>query len=183
MVTVRRDRQRGGWVLNCDLWLPAPIGRVFEFFSDAFQLEAITPPWLRFRVITPAPIEIEEGTRIDYRLRLRGIPVRWRSAISVWQPPYRFVDEQLAGPYRLWRHEHTFVSERGGTRCADEVHYDVPGGRLVNWLIVQRDVETIFRYRAERLRELFPSDEAAANRERAPAGAEDSAGRGNSAGR
>jgi ligand-binding SRPBCC domain-containing protein len=136
--------------------LRQPIDRIFEFFADAFQLETLTPRWLRFIVLTPAPIVIRAGTLIDYRLRLHGIPVRWQSRISVWEPPFRFVDEQVRGPYRRWHHEHVFESTEQGTRCRDIVDYEVPGGRLIdNWL-VRPDLLKIFAYRQQRLRELFP---------------------------
>src|ERR1700761_1668298 len=92
---------RGTYVLRDELWLPRPIDEVFGFFSDAYRLEMITPPWLHFHVQTPKPILMSPGRLIDYKLRLHGIPLRWRTEISEWQPPYRFVDRQLRGPYRL----------------------------------------------------------------------------------
>jgi ligand-binding SRPBCC domain-containing protein len=128
---------------------------VFDFFSDAFNLELLTPPWLQFRVITPAPIAMQQGTVIDYRLRLRGIPVRWESQVTVWEPPYRFVDEQLRGPYRRWVHHHTFVESDGGTLARDHVDYAVPGGVLVRKLLVERDLRKIFQYRQQKLREVL----------------------------
>src|SRR5262245_50001712 len=99
---------------ECEQWLPAPREEIFEFFSRAENLEAITPPWLRFRLITPSPIEIRRGTHIDYRLRVHAVPVRWQSEITAWEPPASFVDEQRRGPYRRWVHTHTFVAERNG---------------------------------------------------------------------
>ena len=140
---------------DTELWLPAPLDEVFAFFADAHNLEALTPPWLRFTVLTPAPIEMKPGARIDYRLRLRGLPLRWQSEITVWEPPRRFVDAQRRGPYRLWHHEHTFAAEGEGTRVGDRVRYAVPGGALVNALFVRRDVEKIFAYRHERLQRRF----------------------------
>ncbi len=110
---------------------------------------------LRFRVATPAPIEMAAGTRIAYRLRIRGVPVRWQSEITVWEPPVRFVDEQRRGPYRLWSHEHTFIEQDGGTLCRDVVNYAAPGGPLVHHLLVGPDVRRIFEYRRETLAELF----------------------------
>ena len=100
--------------LRCEVRLPASIDQVFEFFSDATQLERLTPGWLRFSVLTPTPITMCEGTLIDYKLRVHGIPLRWRSRISLWDPPYRFADEQLRGPYRRWYHIHSFEEDRGG---------------------------------------------------------------------
>ena len=114
------------------LWLPRPRPEVFEFFSDAFNLEKITPPLLKFHVVTAPPIRMQEGTEIEYRLKIRGIPMRWRSRITVWDPPRRFVDEQLHGPYRLWVHEHRFTEDAGGTSCEDSVEYAPAGRRLTH---------------------------------------------------
>lgn len=141
--------------LTCEVRLPAPIEKVFAFFADATQLERLTPDWLRFAVLTPAPIKMEEGTLIDYRLRVHGIPLRWRSRISLWEPPHRFGDEQLRGPYRRWYHLHTFQGDRTGTICRDEVEYSILCGTLVHSLFVKRDLETIFDYRTKVLREIF----------------------------
>lgn len=145
---------------STELWLPHNRARVFSFFADAHNLETITPPWLRFEVLTPSPIRIQAGTRIDYRLRLRGLPMRWQSEITVWDPPARFVDEQRRGPYRRWLHTHSFEEKDGGTLCRDHVEYAVLGGHLVNWLLVRRDVGKIFRYRETVLRRLFPAGES-----------------------
>jgi ligand-binding SRPBCC domain-containing protein len=156
---IRRHPERSGvYILESEQWLPRAIGEVFEFFADAFQLEAITPPWLHFHVLTPRPISLFPGAKIDYRLRLHGIPVKWQSEISVWEPPFRFVDRQLTGPYRLWHHEHTFVEQDGGTLVKDRVDYSVPGGPVVHTLFVRRDLERIFAYRRSRLEELLGTD-------------------------
>ena len=146
-----------GFRLEAAQFLPEQRDRVFAFFSDAFQLEAITPPWLHFSVLTPAPIRLVTGTLIDYQLRLRGLPVRWQSRISVWEPPFRFVDEQVRGPYRHWHHEHIFEDVDGGTLCRDVVDYAVPGGRMIDALIVRPDVRKIFQFRQQKLSERFPS--------------------------
>ena len=140
--------------------LAAPLAEVFAFFADARNLEVLTPEWLRFQVITQPPPAMAAGTRIDYRLRLRGVPVRWQSEITAWEPPFRFVDEQRRGPYRVWIHEHRFAVERqpGGTEvvvASDKVRYAAPGGRLVNRLLVAGDLRRIFAYRSVRLRERF----------------------------
>ena len=135
-------------------WLPRPRAEVFPFFADAANLERLTPPWLSFRILTPRPVAMAAGALIDYRLRIRGVPVRWRTRIAVWEPPDRFVDEQLRGPYRLWVHEHTFAERDGGTLCRDQVRYAVPGGALVDRLLVRPDVERIFAWRRRALAEL-----------------------------
>jgi ligand-binding SRPBCC domain-containing protein len=145
---------RGMNRLRCEIELPQPIETVFPIFADAFQLEAITPPWLRFKVVTPPPIVMRAGLRIDYRLRLRGLPLRWTSEITDWEPPHRFVDVQVRGPYRWWRHEHRFIARGDATRIVDEVEYAVYGGALVHTLLVRRDVERVFAYREQALRQL-----------------------------
>ena len=120
---------------RCELWLPRPLGEVFSFFADAGNLELLTPPQLNFHILTPRPLEMRVGLLIDYRLRERGIPLRWRSEITAWEPPHRFVDEERRGPYRLWQHEHLFEERDGGTVAIDRVRYAVPGGALINWLL------------------------------------------------
>jgi ligand-binding SRPBCC domain-containing protein len=160
-----------GFRLTASQFHPLPREQVFEFFADAWKLEAITPPWLRFQVATPGPIAITAGTLIDYRLRIHGFPLRWQSRISEWAPPHRFVDEQTRGPYRRWRHEHVFESAAEGTLCRDVVDYDVLGGRVINQLLVQPDLRRIFRYRCERLTALLM---AAADSDRQTAAATDS---------
>jgi ligand-binding SRPBCC domain-containing protein len=138
-----------------DIWLPRPRDEVFQFFSEAKNLDVLTPPWLHFEVLTPA-IVMCPGARIDYRLRLYGIPLRWQSEITRWEPPDLFVDEQRRGPYRRWVHTHTFADERGGTRVGDSVEFEVPLGGLVGWLVMG-DVRRIFTYRQQALQRLFPS--------------------------
>ena len=138
-----------------ELWLPVPREKVFPFFADARNLETLTPPWLNFRILTPGEIPMRVGTLIDYELRIRGLPIRWRTKITGWNPPAGFCDEQLRGPYRLWRHAHEFTEQNGGTLCRDRVEYAVPGGALMNRLFVRRDVEGIFAYRAGALTKFF----------------------------
>lgn len=140
---------------RAELWLPRPRPEVFTFFADARNLEAITPPWVNFQVLTPGPIVMEVGTLIDYRLRVHGFPFRWRTEITAWDPPFRFTDTQLRGPYRRWVHTHTFEDANGGTLCRDEVSYAVPGGALIERLFVRRDVERIFAFRQEAMRRLL----------------------------
>ncbi|HYW28565.1 MAG TPA: SRPBCC family protein [Gaiellales bacterium] len=153
----------GRWslMLIAEQVLPGAPEDAFPFFSDAYNLEQITPPWLRFRVLTPGPIEVGEGTLIDYRLALHGVPLRWQTRITGWEPPHRFSDEQIGGPYRVWKHQHTFERLDGGrTLARDRVEYRVRGGSLVQELaqrvLVQRDLRSIFEYRRQRLAEIFP---------------------------
>jgi ligand-binding SRPBCC domain-containing protein len=138
-------------------WLPRPVEEVFAFFSEARNLESLTPPWLRFEVLTPAPIAMRPGTLIDYRIRVHGLPIRWRTEIVEWNPPQRFVDVQLRGPYTLWHHTHAFKSRDGGTQCRDQVRYRPRGGALMNWLFVRSDVQQIFAFRRQQLARLFNS--------------------------
>jgi len=130
-----------------------PLEEVFGFYGDARNLERITPPWMGFEVMTPAPIEMGAGTLIEYRLRLHRVPVRWRTRIEVWEPPRRFVDVQIKGPYSLWEHTHTFEEDGpGATVIDDRVRYSIPFGplgALADRLLVQRDLRQIFDYRRE----------------------------------
>jgi ligand-binding SRPBCC domain-containing protein len=135
--------------------VPRPREEVFAFFADPRNLEIITPPWLNFRITTPDPISMYIGARIKYRLSIRGIPLTWVSEITVWDPPHRFVDVQVKGPYRKWIHEHLFQAVEAGTEVVDQVEYQVPGGTLVNRFLVRPDVEKIFDFRGEQLLERF----------------------------
>ena len=143
------------FTFHTELRLPRPRPAVFHFFSDVQNLETITPPWLDFEVLTPKPVVIRLGAQIDYRIRVHGFPLCWRTEITEWQPPHKFVDMQVRGPYTLWHHTHTFEERDGGTLCIDDVRYRPRGGTLMNWLFVRRDVERIFHYRQQRLREIF----------------------------
>jgi ligand-binding SRPBCC domain-containing protein len=149
-----------------EIWLPRPLTEVFPFFADAGNLDALTPGWLRFEILTPRPIAMRVGARIDYRLRLRGLPIRWQSEISDWNPPHRFVDEQRCGPYRLWHHTHTFTAVGNGTTVRDLVCYSLVGGALTNALFVKRDLQKIFAYRQEKLAMLFPATAKSNSKER-----------------
>lgn len=144
--------------LTTDLWLPRSRSEIFAFFSDAMNLDTLTPPWLRFRILTPAPIILQLGTQIEYRLRWRALPLFWRTEIAAWEPPFRFVDRALKSPYRLWEHEHLFEEVDGGTRMLDRVRYAVPGwllAPLVERWVVGPDVRRIFAYRRTKMQELF----------------------------
>ncbi|MFL5863603.1 MAG: SRPBCC family protein [Solirubrobacteraceae bacterium] len=130
--------------------LDTPLDIVFEFFARAQNLERITPPWLQFELLDPEPAQMGEGTLINYRLRLHGLPLRWTSRIDEWNPGHSFVDRQVRGPYRLWRHRHTFVADGAATIVGDEVDYALPLGRvgdLAHPLLVRRDLGRIFDYR------------------------------------
>ena len=153
----RGDRSLKVYEYRTRVRLPRPRPEVFAFFADASNLQELTPPWLHFRILTPLPMEMREGALIEYRLRLHGFPIRWKTRITAWDPPVRFVDEQLRGPYHLWIHEHTFEEDGEGTIITDYVRYAVPFGALANRLLVARDVRAIFEYREARLRETFTS--------------------------
>lgn len=141
--------------LQTEIWLPCLLNDVFIFFADAGNIDRITPSWLRFEILTPLPVVMRPGALIDYQLRIHGIPIRWRSKITEWNPPFSFVDEQRRGPYRRWRHQHTIAERDGGTLAGDHVEYAVWGGALVNKLLVERDVQNIFRYRQQTLLSIF----------------------------
>jgi ligand-binding SRPBCC domain-containing protein len=131
------------------------VDKLFPFFADAQNLETLTPPWVKFRILTPLPIPMRPGALIDYQLRIHGIPVRWQTEITAWEPPFRFVDEQKRGPYRVWIHEHRFEEKDGGTIMTDNIRYAVYGGALIQKLFVSRDVEMIFEFRNQKMAELF----------------------------
>ncbi len=142
-------------ILQSEVLVPRPPEEVFGFFARAENLEALTPPWLHFSVLSPGPIEMKKGTRILYRLRLHGIPLQWESEIAAWEPPYRFVDEQRRGPYHQWIHEHQFLEHDGGTLVRDTVQYAVAGGSLVNRLFVAPDLNRIFEFRRLKICEIM----------------------------
>lgn len=140
----------GYHTLRREQLLPGTPDDVFGFFADAGNLEAITPPWLRFRIVTPRPIPMGRGTLIEYRLRLHGLPISWLTRIEVWEPGRRFVDQQLHGPYALWHHTHEFQATADGTLMRDTVRYALPFGALggvAHALFVRRDLERIFDFR------------------------------------
>lgn len=143
--------------------VPVPLEQAFAFFAEALNLERITPPWLRFRIVE-APAELGRGSRLRYRLRLFGVPIRWRTEIVAWDPPHGFVDVQRRGPFRLWEHTHRLTPVDGGTEIVDRVRYRLflgPLGALVQRLLVGGWVERIFDYRAEAVPELLSAAPAA----------------------
>ena len=142
-------------VLEREQLVAAPLHEVFTFFAHARNLERITPPWLRFTVLTPEPIELTVGSRIAYRLRLHGVPLRWITQIEEWEPGRSFVDRQLRGPYRLWEHRHEFSAMNGSTIVRDRVRYALPlgpFGALAHATFVRRDLEGIFDFRRDAVR-------------------------------
>lgn len=145
-------------LLEREQFFPLPIEEVFEPFSRAENLEELTPPWLHFRISTELPIEMRQGTMIEYRLRFHGVPVRWRTEIEIWEPPHRFVDLALKSPFALWHHTHTFEAVNGGTLARDRVRYRVgfgPLGEAAHGLLVGHDLERIFDYRREAIGKLL----------------------------
>jgi ligand-binding SRPBCC domain-containing protein len=139
--------------------LRRPLAEVFEFFCRAENLARITPPEVGFTLLTPTPIEMRAGARIDYRLRMKGVPMSWRTHITDWSPPHSFVDEQERGPYRLWRHTHSFTAIPGGTRMDDRVEYALPLGALgdlADVVFVRRQLKRIFDYRSQQITRIFP---------------------------
>ncbi|MCA9310239.1 MAG: SRPBCC family protein [Phycisphaerales bacterium] len=155
MITIQRHGR--GYLLETGVLLPRRREEIFPFFADARNLEELTPSYLRFEIVTPPPIEMAEGCIIDYRLKVHGIPLKWKTEITAWEPSERFKDEARRSPYRWWRHEHRFEERDGGTWCTDRVEYAVPGGPLIHTLFVKRDVRRIFEFRQQKLLALFGS--------------------------
>jgi len=144
--------------LKRTILIPAPIERVFDFFSLADNLNLIIPPWLKFQILTPGPIRMELNTVIDFALKIYGIPVQWRSEITEWHPPGSFTDKQIKGPYAIWEHKHSFFAKDNGTIMEDTVIYSVPGfifEPVVNVLMVGWRLKKIFDFREEKILELF----------------------------
>ena len=150
---------RAAYRLDTWLWVPRPRAEVFAFFADAKNLERITPSFLSFRILSPLPLDMRAGTLIDYRVSLRGLPMKWRSKITKWEPPERFADVQVRGPYREWTHTHAFDERDGGTLVVDTVQYCWRGpdfiGSAVNRLLVAPDLTRIFLFRHDALQDAF----------------------------
>jgi ligand-binding SRPBCC domain-containing protein len=146
------------YLLEREQWLPKAVDEVYSFFSRPENLQVITPPWIDFRMVE-APEALMVGSLIRYRLCWRGLPIQWTTEISEWNPPHGFVDRGIAGPYALWNHEHWFAARDRGTTMRDRLTYALPfgwAGRLAYWVVVKRDLETMFDFRAEAMRRLFP---------------------------
>jgi len=146
------------YLLETELWLPTSVEETFHFFQDARNLEAITPQILKFTILPPIPDPVKQGSLLNYRLKLYGIPFGWRTEIFLWEPPFRFMDRQLRGPYNKWEHTHTFEAKDGGTWMTDRVEYKVPGwilSQLIHSTMVRKNVETIFEYRKKKIVEIF----------------------------
>jgi ligand-binding SRPBCC domain-containing protein len=145
-------------VLDREQFVARPRSEVFAFFADAANLERLTPSSLRFEIKTALPVDMRPGALIDYRITLFGIGLRWRTLIEVFEPETRFIDVQLKGPYRMWRHTHEFVDAAGGTTVRDHVEYELPLGFLgevARALFVQRQLATIFNFRRASIERLF----------------------------
>ena len=158
MLTEVTQPPRGARLLARALVVDRPREEVFRFFASADNLGVITPPELHFEITTAPPIEMKEGTRIDYRIRLYGIPMTWRTLIDRWDPPYLFQDTQLQGPYRTWIHRHEFHDLGEATRVVDRVWYRLPALGPLNAMVhplVRKQLDQIFDYRADAVRQVF----------------------------
>ena len=155
LVSTRERKKKPAHRYQTETEVNAPVDEVFKFFSNPDNLETLTPPWLHFKMVTQQPLEIKTGTTIDYRLRIHRVPVSWQSKITEWRPPFRFIDIQTKGPYRSWSHIHEFEELSGRTLVRDTIDYEVPGGFIVDRLLVRNDIERIFNYRQNKLHEFF----------------------------
>ncbi|MDZ7637726.1 MAG: SRPBCC family protein [Bryobacterales bacterium] len=145
-------------LLECSMLVPRPLADVFAIYENPSNLGRITPPWLNFRIATKEKITMREGARIDYVIRWMGVPMRWRTVISTYDPPYSFVDEQERGPYSLWRHTHTFEETEEGVLVGDEVRYRLPLGaigQVAHGSLVAAQLRAIFRYRQKAVAQMF----------------------------
>lgn len=149
------EKKDGSTLLRATQWVPRPLEEVFRFFSQPENLQTLTPSHVRFQLLSDTPVDMREGLELSYKLRVKGIPIRWTSRITVWDPPHAFADIQLKGPYRTWDHTHTFERDGSGTRVVDEVHYSAPGFRWMERHLVRPDIRKIFAFRHHTLETLF----------------------------
>lgn len=143
-------------------FVPYPVEEVFGFFSKPENLNLLTPESLQFRILTALPVEMKQGALIDYSIKLGGIPFRWRTEITAWEPPFRFIDTQLKGPYKVWIHEHTFAPSGTGTIVTDSVSYLAPGWiiePLIHSFFIRGRLEHIFDYREKKLKSIFKDND------------------------
>ena len=148
-------------VLTCRMMAPIPIGKAFAVFESPYNLARITPAWLRLRITTPERVTIRKGAEIEYEIRWLGIPVSWKTVITVYDPPLLFEDEQARGPYAHWRHRHGFEEVEGCAVISDRVEYALPFGplgRLAHRLAVSRQLRGIFEYRQRALMQMLGGD-------------------------
>ena len=150
------DNPDGSFGLTCSLEVPYPLEEVFAFFSQPENLSKLTPASMGFRILTPAPIEMASGTRITYRIKPVGFPMKWISLIDTWDPPHEFTDSMEKGPFSSWAHSHRFSSTETGTRIEDHVTYRVPGGKWIERLMMRKQLKAQFDYRSEKIVEFFP---------------------------
>lgn len=163
MSSITRAENSSFWnpefLLEASVDIDAPVDEVFAFFSNAENLGAITPKSLHFQILSRLPIEMRAGAIIDYRIRLMGVPMQWRTEITVWEPNRRFIDSQRRGPYKLWEHEHLLEPSGSGARMIDRVRYALPFGPVgafAHALFVRRQIEAIFRHRNAEILHRFP---------------------------
>jgi len=145
-------------IFKQEMTIDKPIEEVFSFFSNAENLNKLTPPILDFKILTPLPIAMKRGALIDYKIKLNGIVFKWKTKITAWEPNKRFEDTQLKGPYKVWIHEHLFEVVNGKVKMTDTVTYEAPGGflePLINKFYISKKVAEIFEFRTKMLEEFF----------------------------
>ena len=146
------------YTLECQMFAPVSLQEAFSVFENPYNLAQITPQWLKLKITTKEPVTMRKGAEIDYTLGWMGFAMRWKTLITEYEPPFLFVDEQIGGPYKLWRHTHSFLPCEEGTIVADRVEYALPLGvlgQVAHGLVVRKQLEEIFRFRQERLAEMF----------------------------
>jgi ligand-binding SRPBCC domain-containing protein len=146
------------WRLSCEMTAPVAIERAFALFEDPYNLAKVTPPWLSFEILAAQRITMGRGAQIDYTIRWIGLPLKWKTLITDYEPPSLFVDQQIRGPYRLWRHRHEFRETAAGTVISDSVEYRLPFGLLgdlAHALVVRRQLIGIFRFRQRAIADLL----------------------------